>query len=253
LSQLVKAFWEAEAGRQRDRFTTLRDENQAILERDLLMGWLSVLKPERLLEVGCGNGAGLSLFSKFSKRADGIDYSEPFIKAAREKYPNLEFYVADVQQLPFADGDFDAVVSERCLINLPSWDEQQKAILEIHRVLNPEGYLLLVEATEEGYRRLNSVRAACGLKPVEVVWHNRPLPYFELERCLTHLFHTLRGGAAFSTYYYLSRVVHPLIVAPEEPKYDARINNVARLIEEKLPIWKLGEGPSPLIAYRARK
>ena len=35
----------------------------------------------------------------------------------------------------------------------------------------------------------------------------------------------------FSTYFLISRVLHPLLVAPDSPRFDAPINDLARLIQ----------------------
>jgi hypothetical protein len=40
-------------------------------------------------------------------------------------------------------------------------------------------------------------------------------------------FFSLEREIGFGTYDLVSRVVHPLLVAPDEPRYDARINEVA--------------------------
>jgi hypothetical protein len=39
-------------------------------------------------------------------------------------------------------------------------------------------------------------------------------------------------------YYFISRVIHPLLVAPDKPKYDARINSVALEICKKIPDFR---------------
>jgi hypothetical protein len=40
---------------------------------------------------------------------------------------------------------------------------------------------------------------------------------------------------SFGAYYFISRVVHPLVVLPDEPKFEARINEVARKIARNIP------------------
>ena len=35
----------------------------------------------------------------------------------------------------------------------------------------------------------------------------------------------------FGVYYLITRLVHPAIVAPEQPRYDAKINEVAKNLE----------------------
>lgn len=86
-----------------------------------------------LLEVGCSSGfysevigiAGLSI------NYSGCDYSEAFIRLAREKYPSTDFAVEDAVSLHYADHSFDIVVSGCCLLHIP---EYTKGIEETARV-----------------------------------------------------------------------------------------------------------------------
>jgi len=51
-------------------------------------------------------------------------------------------------------------------------------------------------------------------------------------------------------YYFLSRVVHPLLVAPEAPRYDAPINRIALDIARQIPDFM---GLGHLVAFILRK
>lgn len=86
-----------------------------------------------LLEIGCSSGfysevleiAGLPM--KYS----GCDYSDAFIRLAREKYPAIEFAVEDATALHYSDHSFDVVVSGCCLLHIP---EYVTAVRETARV-----------------------------------------------------------------------------------------------------------------------
>jgi hypothetical protein len=54
----------------------------------------------------------------------------------------------------------------------------------------------------------------------------------------------------FGMYYFLTRVIHPLLVAPEQPRYDARINEIAREIARQIPDFM---GLGHLVAFIFRK
>lgn len=73
----------------------------------------------------------------------GIDISEEVADGARRRFPDLETSVADVRRLPFADGEFDLVVSLSTLDHLASVDEIAGAVAELVRVLAPGGTLAL--------------------------------------------------------------------------------------------------------------
>jgi SAM-dependent methyltransferase len=73
----------------------------------------------------------------------GIDIAAEVADGARRRYPDLDTHVADVRRLPFADGEFDLVVSLSTLDHLASVDEIEGAVGELVRVLAPGGTLAL--------------------------------------------------------------------------------------------------------------
>jgi ubiquinone/menaquinone biosynthesis C-methylase UbiE len=146
--------------------------------------------------------------------------------------------VGDALRLPFDDGRFDCAITERCLLNLPTREDQQRAIQEIHRVLKPEGVYLMVEGTEDGLQRLNSLRTKLGLAPIPTADSDNisslKFREKEIEEFLMPLFE-VETRQYWGTYYLISRVVHPLLVHPKEPRFDAPINTIARRVTEVIP------------------
>ena len=64
----------------------------------------------RTLYVGCGGGLFPFLEGVISSDSCAIDSSSDVIETARERYPDVEFKLADVDGIPYADGFFDLVV-----------------------------------------------------------------------------------------------------------------------------------------------
>ena len=64
-----------------------------------------------LLDVACGPGGVSALAASRGAEAAGIDFSPQMIGHARAAHPALDFRVADVEQLPFADASFDAAMA----------------------------------------------------------------------------------------------------------------------------------------------
>ena len=62
-----------------------------------------------MLDVGCGTGVFLRLASRRGARTAGLDGSEALLRLARERVPEADLRVGDLQSLPFADGSFDLV------------------------------------------------------------------------------------------------------------------------------------------------
>jgi ubiquinone/menaquinone biosynthesis C-methylase UbiE len=101
-----------------------------------LLDAAGVRSGRRVLDVACGPG----IVCEFAKRRGalpvGLDLSARMIDTARTLLPETEFHVGDVEQLPFPDGSFDAVVSNFGLGHFPRPEE---AIAECMRVLAPGG------------------------------------------------------------------------------------------------------------------
>jgi len=110
-----------------------------------------VREGEAVLDVGCGPGAltvlaGLAAGRKGS--AAGIDLAPRMIERARRKAKRIgleiDFRVASVDDIPWPDGSFDLVISSMMFHHLPV-RIKEAALLEIHRVLKPEGRLFLYD------------------------------------------------------------------------------------------------------------
>jgi ubiquinone/menaquinone biosynthesis C-methylase UbiE len=64
---------------------------------------------DRVLDVGCGTGVFLRMCADRGARVWGIDGSEAMIARARERVPEADLRVADLQSLPYDDDAFDLV------------------------------------------------------------------------------------------------------------------------------------------------
>lgn len=201
----------------------------------------------RTLDVGCGLGYSVVQYaSRLRIEAHGLDYAENMIAGAKQLIerdrPSLkgtvEFRHGSVLELPYPDGHFDVVSSGRCLMALLDWNLQKEALIEIRRVLRPGGRLVLMEGTFEGLERLNVARSKFGLDPIAPDGRERliTLKFHEkelLDFCSAH--YTLERTQRFGMYYFITRVIQPLLVAPEKPRYDHKLNEVARDIARHYP------------------
>ena len=73
-----------------------------------------VRKGQRVLDVGCGPGA---LTAELVRRLEpsavaAVDPSEPFVAAARSRYPGVDVQRASAEDLPFPDDSFDASLAQ---------------------------------------------------------------------------------------------------------------------------------------------
>jgi SAM-dependent methyltransferase len=69
---------------------------------------------QRVLDVGCGPGAlTAELVARLgADSVAAVDPSEPFVAAARERYPGVDVQHASAEQLPYPDGAFDATLGQ---------------------------------------------------------------------------------------------------------------------------------------------
>jgi ubiquinone/menaquinone biosynthesis C-methylase UbiE len=92
----------------------------------------------RVLDVGCGPGA---LTAELAGRLGAgnvaaVDPSEPFVEACRRRVPEVEIAVAAAETLPFADGAFDATLSQ-LVVNFMR--DPKAGVREMARVTSPGG------------------------------------------------------------------------------------------------------------------
>jgi SAM-dependent methyltransferase len=139
--------------------------------------------------------------------------------------PLVTFKAGDVALLP--DGSFDLVYTQRCLINLPTWEQQHAAIDAIAERLTPRGRFLMCEHSQNGLDAINALRQKWDRPAIQPPWHNR---YFRDGELATITSLRLLNCIPFSaTYYFLSRVLNDKLAEAEglEPAYDAKINQLA--------------------------
>jgi SAM-dependent methyltransferase len=94
----------------------------------------------RLLDVATGPGSVAAQARKLGARTIGVDLSPGMIALARQAHPDIEFSVAEVEHLPFADSSFDALV---CNFGLGHFPRPEAAIAECVRILRPGGRIAL--------------------------------------------------------------------------------------------------------------
>jgi arsenite methyltransferase len=133
-----------------------------------LLDALALRGDERLLDVGCGRGAVLTLAAERlpAGRAIGIDLwsatdqsgnseQETILNADLEGVrERIELHTGDMRKLPFHDQSFDVVTSSLAIHNISDEAGRQQALAEIRRVLKVGGTALLADFRyTENYQR----------------------------------------------------------------------------------------------------
>ena len=113
---------------------------------------LEPFRPRQMLDIATGTGDFAILAAKMLKpdRLIGADISEGMMRVGEEKVKNehlqhiISFAKEDCLALSFADNTFDAVTAA---FGIRNFQELERGLREMCRVLRPEGHLCIVELT----------------------------------------------------------------------------------------------------------
>jgi ubiquinone/menaquinone biosynthesis C-methylase UbiE/uncharacterized protein YbaR (Trm112 family) len=95
----------------------------------------------RLLDLGCGDGANTRWLKHYAEQIDACDYSLLRLRRCQELVgASVNFSLADVHQLPWADDTFDVIFFNHVLEHIPN---DTGALHSVRRVLKPGGLLIL--------------------------------------------------------------------------------------------------------------
>ncbi len=121
--------------------------------------WIDAQHGERILEVGCGNGAVARAVVRAVpgiSQLVAVDASARMIAEAKHQSAHdlpVSFEVADVHHLPFPDASFDRCYAMETFVILP---DPYQALRELVRVTRPGGNLCLWESDCDARAMLSS-------------------------------------------------------------------------------------------------
>ncbi len=110
----------------------------------LVIAAANIQKGHRVIDVACGTGAlAIAVSDHIGAEVTtvGIDINEGMLNIARSKSSSVEWLNAPAEALPFEDDNFNCAVSQ---FGLMYFENQEKAIREMMRVLHPGGSLAVV-------------------------------------------------------------------------------------------------------------
>ena len=119
----------------------------AVAERILESGELVVERAGidpgmEVLDVACGTGNATIPAARTGARVTGLDFASGLLDIARERAADamveIDFVEGDAQEMPFADGSFDRVVSTFGHMFAP---DHARTAAEMKRVLRPGGVI----------------------------------------------------------------------------------------------------------------
>lgn len=245
----IKKFWESEAAEWGESpQVTIRDHFCRNHELHTLLSMIP--RAKRLLDAGCGTGFGTLILSQRADYTLGVDYSKSMVQwAVRAKNDRLyrvqqarklklfydmeirddrqvDFVVGDVLNLDLDFNDFDVVTGQRILINLPTHQNQMRALENLRRHSSDNAWLFLTEATLQGHERTDEYRQKFGLPILEKYWHNNYVDESRYDDWADHGWCVVRTHS-LETYMLLSKVIYPAAVGPENCIFLSGANEAA--------------------------
>lgn len=107
------------------------------------------LSDKIVLDIACGEGFGSHILAKNSQFVYGIDISKESVEHATASYKssNLKFLEGSTSSIPLNDSSVDIVVSYE---TIEHHNEHEKMLLEIKRILKPNG-ILIISSPDKGF------------------------------------------------------------------------------------------------------
>ncbi|WP_427050742.1 class I SAM-dependent methyltransferase [Paenibacillus sp. TC-CSREp1] len=123
----------------------MNTEQRSIFENTPILTALQPAPGERILDVGCGNGALTARIAASGAITTGIDLSEESIAQALHHYPELDFQTADACQYRTKQR-YDAVFSHAVL----HWTTDASAVIQSMYAALKQGGRLVTEFAGKG-------------------------------------------------------------------------------------------------------
>jgi SAM-dependent methyltransferase len=139
VTERVRAAWE-------------RDGHEPLLRQlepaaELLADLALVAPGKRVLDAGAGDGNVALAAARRGAEVDACDLAPRMVERGRMRCPGAFWRVADVQELPYDDGEFDAVLSSFGAHLAP---KPSLAAGELVRVARPGGFVALAAWVPRG-------------------------------------------------------------------------------------------------------
>jgi ubiquinone/menaquinone biosynthesis C-methylase UbiE len=191
------------------------------------------LKIGKVLDIGCGSGVYLREFFSMGFDCYGVDISQEMVDTCKnlleaDKHPDrVHVSKAEVEHLPFQDGEFDLVI---CIGVLGYLLRDEKALSELKRIVKPGGYLLvnltnMYSSSDADYVWRKKLKALFSGKPA----NNEEMPAYAIPN------EWMLRNRQFHFKSYNLWMYEPMIERPNFRKIDAMTYGYEFRILRRLP------------------
>lgn len=137
---------------------------------------LNINPQEKVLDLGCGDGLNIKILKQMGVRnIVGVDISKFLLKLAQKNNPDVKFYLASVDDLPFDSFSFDIVLADSVFHHLIGFS---KSLKEIERVLKRRGRLYFIDPHKSIIRKLLDLLTVSCLADYLPFFKDRKPAYF---------------------------------------------------------------------------
>ena len=119
--------------------------------RKKVVAILTEKQPKTILDIATGTGdLAINLVKTGAEKIVGLDISPGMLEVGKKKIAErnlgqtIEMIVGDSENLPFDDNSFDAIT---VAFGVRNFENLEKGLLEIHRVLKPMGTFVVLETS----------------------------------------------------------------------------------------------------------
>ena len=160
------AVWDASADRYVEFVgTEISAATEGPVDRALLAAFVDLVASRpgaRVADVGCGPGRVAAFLARSGLSVLGVDPSTQLLARARLAHPAIAFEEGRLDDLPIVDASLSGAVCWYSIINTPP-AELDRCLVELRRVLEPGGHLLLAFQSGGGEAVVRSDAHGTGL------------------------------------------------------------------------------------------
>lgn len=101
----------------------------------VLLAELEKIKPESVLDAGCGEGFTLNKLqeAKIGKKLTGFDFLDTAIQIGKKQYPSLNLKQGDIYHIDAKSGTYDVVICSEVLEHLERPEEALKELIRVSK------------------------------------------------------------------------------------------------------------------------
>lgn len=219
----IQKYWDNRAKQDKTGQATTNDVYMRQIEKREILAAIKQMpfkRGDRVVDIGCGDGMITGCVAEALRECKvhviGVDFSKGMIDKAKVlETENLSFMQFDITSgiLPLFDVLLEQVpvrfiYTTRCIINLQSWPDQRKALINIRESLLTGGKFVMIENFLVGQRNLNTLRVKYGLESIPIRKHNKFLSGRELAEFMRVDFELEEAVNISSSYYLATRVMY---------------------------------------------